>query len=130
MKRKVYKYLSIIIPVYNEEKTIRQTIENITKVHLGLKKEIIVVDDGSTDGTRKILQTIKKSQQLVVIHRQKNEGKGAAVKMGIQRSYGDLVLVQDADLEYSPSDYPLIIEPFLEKGDQPEECSRYALSRA
>lgn len=103
--------LSIIIPVYNEEDTIDEILKRVQSVKLdGYKKEIIVVDDGSRDGTRSALKIWEKRVQ--VIYKTKNEGKGSALSEGIKRATGDIILIQDADLEYSPDDYPMLLEPF------------------
>ena len=103
--------LSIIIPAYNEAATIRPIIEKIKAVDLGnLEREIIVVDDGSKDGTRELLKTIT---GIKYIFHEKNLGKGGAVKTGFKNATGDIVLVQDADLEYDPRDYPALIAPIL-----------------
>lgn len=111
------KTLSIIIPVYNEEKFIEKTIKKVFNAEsLGLRKEIIIIDDGSTDGTKNILKKIEKKYQnknLKIIYKNKNEGKGSALKLGFLKSRGDIVLIQDADLEYNPEDYPRLLEPFL-----------------
>jgi glycosyltransferase involved in cell wall biosynthesis len=111
------KTLSIIIPAYNEKEFIEKTIEKVLKADtLGLKKEIIVIDDGSTDGTKKILKKIEKiykNKYLKIIYKNKNDGKGAALKVGFLQSKGDIVLIQDADLEYNPDDYPRLLLPFL-----------------
>lgn len=113
------KKLSIILPVFNEEAFIVEAIEKVISADSrGLTKEIIIVDDGSTDDTTKILRkflrkSVNKSAKIRVIFKKKNEGKGAAVKDGFLKSTGDIVLVQDADMEYSPDDYPLLLEPFL-----------------
>jgi glycosyltransferase involved in cell wall biosynthesis len=105
------KKLSIIMPVFNEEKTINEILEHVLGVTLtGWAKEIIVVDDGSTDGTGKILNSWEK--KVTVIYKEKNEGKGSAVTIGFRRATGDIVLIQDADLEYSPDDYPVLLAPF------------------
>lgn len=105
------KKLSIIIPVYNEEKTIGEMLTNVLSVSLQeWTKEIIVVDDGSTDGTRNVLKTWGK--KVNVIYKDKNEGKGSAVTIGFKVATGDIILIQDADLEYSPSDYPVLLAPF------------------
>jgi glycosyltransferase involved in cell wall biosynthesis len=111
------KTLSIIIPAYNEKEFIERTIEKVLRADtLGLKKEIIVIDDGSTDGTKKILKKIEKiykNKYLKIIYKNKNDGKGAALKVGFLQSKGDIVLIQDADLEYNPDDYPRLLLPFL-----------------
>lgn len=107
--------LSIVIPVYNEEHFILDTIKNVVKQRVeGVRsKEIIIVDDCSTDGTRDILKRFEKHKNVKVIYKRKNEGKGAALKDGFDKTTGDFVIVQDADLEYSPSDYDSLLEPFL-----------------
>ncbi len=103
--------LSIIIPVFNEEKTVEQILNAVTNVKLtGFKKEIVVVDDGSTDNTKEIL---KKWEKLcAVVYQPRNAGKGAAVTEGIKHTTGSILLIQDADLEYSPDDYHILLEPF------------------
>ncbi len=105
------KTLTIIVPVYNEAATIEQMLQSVVAQHLhGWRKEIIVVDDGSTDRTKEILTSWK--NKVCVIHKEKNEGKGSALSMGFRKAAGDIILVQDADLEYSPSDYPILLAPF------------------
>ncbi len=105
--------ISIIIPAYNEKRTIQQIIKQVSAVKLkNIEKEIIVVDDASTDGTLEILKEIRCDNISVYSH-SKNEGKGAALKTGIQNSTGDLIIVQDADLEYNPKDYAKLIKPIL-----------------
>lgn len=111
------KSLSIVIPAFNEEDYIQKALKEVfTSDSLGLKKEIIVIDDGSRDETAKILKKIKQNsnKNLKLILKTQNEGKGSAMKDGFARSTGDIVLIQDADLEYSPSDYPILLKPFLE----------------
>jgi glycosyltransferase involved in cell wall biosynthesis len=94
--------LSIIIPVFNEDKTINQVIDTLLKTNIpNTQKEIIVVDDGSTDKTREIISKIKHKHVKVVLHK-KNQGKGAAVKTGIDKATGEYIIIQDADLEYHP----------------------------
>jgi len=114
--------LTIIIPVFNEERTLSQLISAVESVELPLEKEIIVVDDCSTDGSREILYHISKSveggppqaSQIRVVFLDKNQGKGAAVKRGFLEATGDIVLIQDADLEYNPQEYPRLVAPIIE----------------
>ena len=104
--------LSIIMPVYNEERTLRKLISAVEAVELPLIKEIILVDDGSTDGTIEILKNL--GGQYRIIFQNKNQGKGVATKKGFQEATGDIVLIQDADLEYDPQEYPGLIKPIME----------------
>jgi glycosyltransferase involved in cell wall biosynthesis len=108
------KKISIIIPCYNESKTILDIINKVQTANtLSLSKEIIIVDDGSTDGSREILKKFIIKNGFKIIFHQKNTGKGAALKTGINISSGDVVLIQDADLEYNPDEYPILLEPIL-----------------
>ena len=104
--------LSIIVPCYNEENTILSAIQEINEFN-DLDKEIIIVDDGSNDGTREILKKIKDDSVKIFYH-DHNSGKGKAIRTGIEKSSGDIVIIQDADLEYSPKDYPALLRPFFE----------------
>ena len=108
------KKLSIIVPVYNEEKNIETILGKVKKVKLrNANKEIIVVDDGSTDRTKEILKKIK-DKSIKVIYHKRNMGKGCAIRTALNYVSGDIVLVQDADLEYDPKDYPNLITPIIE----------------
>jgi glycosyltransferase involved in cell wall biosynthesis len=112
-KNKKKPTLSIIVPVYNEEKTVLPLLEKVRKVRLmGLKKQIIVVDDGSTDGTLALLKR-KRIPGVQILHYEKNKGKGAAIRTGIPHTTGDYVIIQDADLEYDPADYEKLLIPLL-----------------
>jgi glycosyltransferase involved in cell wall biosynthesis len=105
--------LSIIIPCYNEKDTIREIVQAVRAAPVA-EKEIIIVDDCSTDGTRDILQSeIVPLVEMVIFH-DVNKGKGAALRTGIRAATGDIVIIQDADLEYDPREYPLVIEPILQ----------------
>ncbi len=105
--------LSVVIPVYNEKSTVEEIIRRVQAVDVGLEKEIVVVDDGSTDGTRDILRRLSAEDVRVVLH-EKNTGKGGALRTGFSEAGGDIVLVQDADLEYDPREYPKLLAPILE----------------
>ena len=106
--------LSIIIPVYNEEKTIKQIIDEVLSVNLqdGILREIIVVDDGSEDLTSEILNQLDNLNLKKFTHKE-NQGKAAAVRTGIRHATGDVIIIQDADLEYRPYQIPLLLEPIL-----------------
>jgi glycosyltransferase involved in cell wall biosynthesis len=109
--------LSIIIPVYNEEKTVAQVIHGVKSVDLpGIEREIVVVNDGSSDGTAGALGRFDGDRLVRVFHQTPNQGKTAAIRRGLKEATGDLILVQDADLEYHPSQYPSLLAPLL-KGE-------------
>ena len=104
--------VSVVVPVYNEERTVAQVVDEL--LELNLRLEILLVDDGSTDGSAAELARLAATHsQVTVLSQPRNLGKGAAVRRGIDDSHGDILLIQDADLEYSPSDIPALIDPLL-----------------
>ena len=105
--------VSVVVPVYNEVATIKEIVARVQAVTL--EKDIIIVDDGSTDGTREQLEQISQSyDNLRVIYHDRNQGKGAALRTGFETVTGDIVIIQDADLEYDPREYPVLLEPILD----------------
>lgn len=105
--------LSIIIPVFNEKNTIETIIRRVRAVEVELEKEIIVVDDASEDGTRQILEKLNHPDMKTYFH-SKNQGKGSALRTAFSKAEGDIILIQDADLEYDPNDYGKLLEPLLD----------------
>lgn len=108
--------LSIIIPVYNEQSTVASVIDQVCRVHLAdLDKEIIIADDGSSDNTPAVLAKLEKDHpEIITVHTSLiNLGKGAAIRFGLEYTTGDIILIQDADLELDPSEYPALLEPIL-----------------
>ena len=104
--------LSVIIPIYNEIHTIKEIIQRVEAQ--GLANEILLIDDGSTDGTREILEEFVDKDHIKVLFHKKNQGKGSAVRTGLDAASGDVILIQDADLEYDPRDYPSLLQPIEE----------------
>lgn len=111
------KKLSIIIPCYNEASLVQKVLEKVLQTSLinNIEKEIIVINDGSTDSTAEVLNNfIKNSRDIKIIHQSKNKGKGAAIKTGLENITGDIVIIQDADLEYDPEDYNKLLQPIID----------------
>jgi glycosyltransferase involved in cell wall biosynthesis len=124
------KTLSIVIPVFNEVRTIAQVLERVRKASsAGLEKELVVVDDGSTDGTREYLTGLREPDTRCVFH-ERNRGKGAALRTGFAHASGDVLMVQDADLEYDPADYPLLLQPILDGKADVVLSSRFLAGQA
>lgn len=131
--------LSVVIPVYNEIETIAEIVRRVRAVKLvvpagfgsedgaavAFEREIVLVDDGSTDGTREYLSAQEDEPDTVVAFHEQNQGKGAAVRTGLQHASGDVILVQDADLEYDPRDYPMLLQPIVEARSQVVYGSRF-----
>ena len=112
---KINMKLSIIIPVYNESKTLKEILKRVESVDLRpIEKEIIIVDDFSTDGSKEILKELEKEGRYIILYHKKNIGKGGAIKTALNEVTGDMVVIQDADLEYDPEDYKKLIKPILE----------------
>jgi len=108
--------LSIVIPVFNERETLSEILGQVRAVELpGVEKEILVVEDGSTDGCREVLAEEAQAGDLSVFYHEQNRGKGAAVRTAIEHATGDMIVIQDADLEYDPRDYPKLIQPIMER---------------
>jgi len=131
--------LSVIMPAYNEVETIAEIVRRVRAVPLTVpvgfgpeddavvefEREIVIVDDGSTDGTRRVLETLKDDADTMVIFHERNQGKGAAVRTGLQHASGDVMIIQDADLEYDPREYSALLQPIVEGRSQVVYGSRF-----
>lgn len=107
--------LSVIVPVYNEAATITEVVRRVLAVHV--LKELVIVDDGSTDGTREFLRQLPPDEATVLFH-ERNLGKGAAIRTALEHVSGEIVIIQDADLEYDPNDYPALVQPIVFVGER------------
>jgi glycosyltransferase involved in cell wall biosynthesis len=123
-----FRKLSVIVPVYDERNTVVEIVRRMHAVDLPVDLEIVIVDDGSTDGTRDVLRQLADSTVRVLMHEQ-NQGKGAAIRTGLGKVTGDLVLIQDADLEYDPEDWPKLLAPVLRGKAQVVYGSRFTGER-
>jgi glycosyltransferase involved in cell wall biosynthesis len=106
--------LSVVIPVYNERSTLHEIVARVRRVPLEFDREIVLVDDFSTDGTREVLAGLEGDPCVTVLYHDRNRGKGAALRTGFGAATGDMVIVQDADLEYDPMEYPRLVRPIVD----------------
>lgn len=119
--------VSVIIPAFNEEQTIRQVVDAVNS--LPIEKQIIVVNDGSTDGTYKVLEELQATYELTIVHCEENRGKGFAIRSGLSYVKGEAVVIQDADMELSPADLSQLLEPLEKEGIQVVYGSRFLNGR-
>jgi dolichol-phosphate mannosyltransferase len=121
--------ISIVVPVYNEARTVAAVIERLIAIDLPAPREILVVNDGSTDGTREILDRITERPELRIIHAEKNGGKGSAIRIGFNRATGSVVAIQDADLELDPAQIADLVKPILDGKTRVVYGSRFLAGR-
>jgi glycosyltransferase involved in cell wall biosynthesis len=122
-----YKKLSILIPVFNEERTVEEMVQRVLKADTcGLAKEIVLVNDASTDGTPQVLDRLKNVDNVRLFSHPFNRGKGASIRTSLEHATGDICLIQDADLEYDPADYPKLLKPILDGRADVVYGSRFA----
>jgi len=122
-----YKKLSILIPVFNEERTVEEIVRRVLKADTcGLVKEIVLVNDASADGTPQVLDRLKNVDSVKLFNHPSNRGKGAAIRTSLEHATGDICLIQDADLEYDPADYPKLLKPILDGRADVVYGSRFA----
>jgi len=121
------KTLSIIIPVYNEENYIKEIYSKVigVKLHQDISKEVIIIDDGSRDRTKEIIKNIA-DERTIIIEQERNKGKGACIRIGLERASGDIIIIQDSDLEYDPDDYPKLLSPIINGNADVVYGSRFA----
>jgi len=123
-----YRLLSVIVPVFNERNTLTEIVRRMRAVDLPMDREIIIVDDGSSDGSEKVMAAMEDSTVRILRH-EGNKGKGAAIRTGMAKARGDLLLIQDADLEYDPEDWPKLLAPILRGKAQVVYGSRFTGER-